>query len=154
MNKNKKKPNIQSGVPKVNYDRAKRGMGSMQETRIRLGLTRQAMSDRYGVPVSRIAHTEYKCSWNEWNGNPANFQFTPANNTVLAALRKAETEIPQTYPALSSREQESVDTAAGLMVDPDKWHLTQLQQQLPAGSKIEITLPTGLRLTVTPLRDK
>ena len=106
------------------------GDGPLFRRRVRLGLTRTRMAEIGGFPASRIVRAEmYDCC--KANGDAILHRWTPILDCVPQLLDRLE------------REQ-----GTGGVAEADECHLKGLRAALPEGSKITITLPSGLELKV------
>lgn len=141
----KTKASKTKGRPLLNTITSKRhGDGSLRLRRIRLGLTRNRMAELGGIPVSRIVRAEEYVADKE-RGEPTWRSWSPALQSVADLMDRLEREDAE-YDAAEAAESASVAAAVSVAADP--WHLKRLQEQLPQGSKITITLPSGLELKV------
>lgn len=118
------------------------GTGPLFRRRVRLGLTRTRMAEIGGFPTSRIVRAEmYDCC--KANGDAILHRWTPTLDCVPQLLDRLERKQEQ------EQEQETKEAVDAVMtVASDQWHLKDLRAALPEGSKITITLPSGLELKV------
>ena len=153
----KRRYNGQPGVPKVNADTARRGLGELYTRRLKMSLTRKSLAELTGIPMSRICRAEAKGSRNEAAGRRFDYRFTAADHSVVEAIKEAEAagfsgpampDLPANREAPTPEPDEASDLRATLAVSSVDAGIQHLKRMLPEGSKITITLPSGLELKV------